>query len=56
VQADWTPVPGLDFSTDIGRQFIWNANHVSGVRGDRWVWRVKAEIRRRYSGGIHVGD
>ncbi len=56
VQADWTPVPGLNLSTDVGRHFIWNANHVSGVRGDRWVWRVKAEIRRRYSGGIHFGD
>lgn len=53
VQADWTPVPGINLSTDVGRHFIWNANHVSGVRGDRWVWRVKAEIRRRITGGIH---
>jgi len=29
---------------------------VQGVRGDRWVWRVRAEIRRRISGGIHWGD
>jgi hypothetical protein len=55
VQANWTPVPGLNLSTDIGRHFIWNANHVAGVRGDRWVWRIKAEIRRSYSGGIHFG-
>ncbi len=53
VQANWTPVPGVNLSTDVGRHFIWNANHVRGVRGDRWVWRVKAEIRRRITGGIH---
>ncbi len=56
VQANWTPVPGINLSTDIGRHFIWNANHVQGVRGDRWVWRIKAEIRHRISGGIHWGD
>ena len=56
VQANWTPVPGLNLSTDIGRHFIWNANHVSGVRADRWVWRIKAEIRRRIMGGLHLPD
>jgi len=56
VQANWTPIYGVNLSTDIGRHFIWNANHVQGVRGDRWVWRVRAEIRRRVSGGIHWGD
>jgi len=56
VQANWTPVAGINLSTDIGRHFIWNANHVAGVRGDRWVWRVKAEIRRRLTGGLHFGD
>ena len=56
VQANWTPAPGINLSTDIGRHFIWNANHVEGVRGDRWVWRVRAEIRRRVSGGIHWPD
>ncbi len=56
VQANWTPAPGFNLSADVGRHFVRNANHISGVRGDRWVWRVKAEIRRRYSGGLHTRD
>jgi hypothetical protein len=55
-QANWTPVPGVNLSADVGRHLIWNANHVQGVRGDRWVWRVRAEIRRRASGGVHLKD
>jgi hypothetical protein len=55
-QASWTPAPGINLSADVGRHFIWNANHVQGVRGDRWVWRVRAEIRRRTTGGIRWGD
>jgi hypothetical protein len=51
-QADWTPTPGLHLSLDVGRHFVWNAGHVQGVRGDRWVWRVRAELRRRTSGAI----
>ena len=51
-QAAWTPIPGIDVSTDLGRHFVWNANHVSGARGDRWVWRVRIEIRRRVTGAI----
>ena len=51
-QANWTPVPGINLSADVGRHFIWNANHVRGVRGDRWVWRVRAEIRRRITGRV----
>ncbi|HVO35796.1 MAG TPA: hypothetical protein VMT21_09540, partial [Gemmatimonadales bacterium] len=56
MQANWTPAPGINLSTDVGRHFIWSANHVQGVRGDRWVWRVRAEIRRRITGGIHSPD
>ncbi len=56
MQANWTPVYGVNLSTDIGRHFIWNANHVQGARGDRWVWRVRAEIRRRLTGGIRWPD
>lgn len=52
VQANWTPVPGFNLNTDLGRHFIWNAGHVQGVRGDRWVWRVRAEVRRRITGTI----
>jgi hypothetical protein len=55
-QANWTPVTGINLSTDIGRHFIWNANHVRGVRGDRWVWRVRAEIRRRVTGTVPWKD
>jgi hypothetical protein len=55
-QANWTPVDGVNLSADLGRHFIWNANHVSGVRGDRWVWRLRAEIRRRITGAIHWRD
>lgn len=55
-EANWTPVPGINLSTDIGRHFIWNANHVQGVRGDRWVWRVGAEIRRRITGAVRWKD
>jgi len=55
-QANWTPAPGLNLSADVGRHFIWNANHVRGVRSDRWVWRVRAEIRRRAVGAIHWKD
>jgi hypothetical protein len=52
VQATWTPVYGVNLSLDLGRHFVWNANHVQGARGDRWVWRVRAEIRRRVTGAI----
>ena len=55
-QANWTPMPGINLSTDIGRHFIWNANHVQGVRGDRWVWRLRAEIRRRITGAVRWKD
>ena len=55
-QANWTPTPGLNLSADVGRHFIWNANHVRGVHADRWVWRVRAEIRRRASGAIRWKD
>ena len=55
-QANWTPVAGINLSTDIGRHFIWNANHVQGVRGDRWVWRLRAEIRRRITGTVPWKD
>ena len=56
VQAHWTPAPGIDLSADVGRHFVWNANHVQGVRGDRWVWRVLVEVRRRASGGLRWPD
>jgi len=55
-QANWTPVAGVNLSADIGRHFIWNANHVQGARGDRWVWRVRAEIRRRLTGAVRWKD
>jgi hypothetical protein len=55
-QANWTLAPGVTLSADVGRHFIWNANHVQGVRGDRWVWRVRAEIRRRAGGAIRWKD
>ena len=55
-QADWTPVPGVHLSADLGRHLVWNVNHVQGARGNRWVWRLRAEIRRRASGGLHLKD
>ncbi len=55
-QASWTPTPGINLSTDIGRHFIWNANHVQGARGDRWVWRVLVQLRYHVSGGVHLKD
>ena len=55
-QAEWTPTPGLNLSTDLGRHFIWNANHVAGVRADRWVWRVKVELRHRVTGAVPWKD
>ncbi|MFI5214615.1 MAG: hypothetical protein ACHQU8_08770 [Gemmatimonadales bacterium] len=55
-QVNWTPRSGINLSADVGRHFIWNANHVQGARGDRWVWRIRAEIRRRWTGGVHLPD
>ena len=55
-QVNWTPAPGINVSADIGRHFIRNAKHVRGARGDRWVWRLRFEIRRRMAGGIHWPD
>lgn len=52
VQAAWTPTDGVNLSADIGRHFLHNAGHVSGVRDARWVWRVRAEIRRRLTGRL----
>ena len=55
-QASWTPVYGINLSADVGRHFVTNANHVPGARGDRWVWRLKAEIRRRFTGAVRWKD
>lgn len=51
-QAAWVPLEGINLSADVGLHFIRNAGHVSGARETRWVWRVRAEIRRRLTGGI----
>ena len=53
VQANWVPVDGVVLSADVARHFIRNAAHVSGVSHARWVWRVRAEVRRRFAGGLH---
>ena len=55
-QASWTPLYGINLSADVGRHFVRNANHVPGARGDRWVWRLKAEIRRRFTGAVRWKD
>jgi hypothetical protein len=55
-QVNWSPVPGINLSADLGRHFVRNANNVQGERDDRWVWRVRAEIRRRLTGGVHWPD
>ena len=55
-QAQWSPTPGVHISADVGRHFIRNAGHVAGARADRWVWRLKAEIRRRYTGAVRWKD
>ena len=55
-QASWTPVYGVNLSADVGRHFVRNANHVAGARADRWVWRLKAEIRRRLTGAVRWKD
>ncbi len=52
-QAAWTPAPGWNLSAEVGRHFVWNANHVRGIRGDRWVCRVRLEIRRRVMGALN---
>jgi hypothetical protein len=51
-QASWTPLDGVNLSADIGRHFLHNAGHLSGARSGRWVWRVRAEIRRRLTGAL----
>ena len=51
-QAAWTPLEGVNLTADIGRHFLHNAGHVSGARSGRWVWRVRAEIRRRLTGAL----
>jgi hypothetical protein len=51
-QGAWTPVAGVDLSTDVGVHFIRNTGHVAGVRETRLVWRIRAEIRRRWTGAI----
>ena len=51
-QASWTPLDGIHLSADVGRHFVWNAGHVRGARGDRWVWRLEAQIRRRATGAV----
>jgi|GEM_PF-537552 len=51
-QAAWTPVQGVNLSADVGLHFLHNAGHVAGARATRWVWRIRAEIRRRMTGGI----
>ena len=51
-QAVWTPRPDLTLSADLGRHFVTNAGHVAGATGGRWVWRVRAELRRSYGGSV----
>jgi hypothetical protein len=53
-QAAWSPVEGLNLSADLGRHFLRSAGHVAGVHGGRWVWRVRAEIRRRLMGALRL--
>ena len=55
-QASWTPAYGINLSADVGRHFVRNANHVAGARADRWVWRLKAEIRRRVTGPLRWSE
>jgi len=51
-QAAWTPVDGINLTADVGRHFLHNAGHIAGATGGRWVWRVRAEIRRRLTGAL----
>ena len=51
-QASWTPRDGVNLSADVGRHFVHNAGHVSGASTGLWVWRVRAEIRRRLTGAL----
>lgn len=51
-QGDWLPRDGIRFSVDVGRHFLDNAGHVSGVTAGRWVWRVQAEVRRHWGGAL----
>ncbi|MEK6767908.1 MAG: hypothetical protein AABY85_02845, partial [Gemmatimonadota bacterium] len=51
-QVAWTPRDGASLSAEIGRPFVRNAEPVDGASGDRWVWRVRVELRRRLSGAL----
>ncbi len=55
-QLDWQPTPGFTLHADVGRHFIRNAGHMIGSNGDRWVWRIRGEYRRRVSGPVRLPD
>jgi hypothetical protein len=50
VQASWTPLRGITLTADVGRNMVSNAGHVAGADRDRWVWRLRAEVRREREG------
>ena len=51
-QGVWTPRADATLSADLARHFVTNAGHVAGASEQRWVWRIRAELRRSYSGVV----
>lgn len=47
---DWWPREGVTVSGELGVNLLDNAGHIAGASRTRWVWRVRAAIRRRWSG------
>jgi hypothetical protein len=43
---------GVSLSTDVGRHFVRGAGHVAGAASARWVWRIRAEVRREAAGTL----
>ena len=52
VSARWVPRPYVFLAAELGRNAVGDAGHMDGVRDNRWVWRLQATVRRRWSGPL----
>lgn len=50
--AEWWPSIGVRLGGELGVNLLNNAGHVAGASRTRWVWRVRAEVRRRRSAAL----
>ncbi len=53
-RADWWPSNGIVLGSELGVNLANNAGHVASASRTRWVWRLRAEIRRRWHAALPI--